>query len=86
MKDLVLATIVSMALLMMSATVSMAIDTVPLPEKPTSTYSTYNQVKIGSSDSIMIGTWPTPELPEYEWIEFMWPEYFYKNVTTIYRK
>lgn len=86
MKGKIITTFAAMASLVMFATVSLAIDTVPLPEKPTSTYSTYNQVKIGSSDSIMIGTWPTPELPEYEWIEFMWPEYFYKNVTTIYRK
>lgn len=61
MKDLVLATIVSMALLMMSATVSMAIDTVPLPEKPTSTFSGIRTKS--NSGQIMVGAWPIPEKP-----------------------
>ena len=64
MKVKTLATVVVMTFMVMFATASYAIDTVPLPEKPTSSIWSWLGIT-GTSGGIMIGTWPTPEKPKY---------------------
>jgi len=64
MKVKALTTLVVMIFMVMFVTVSQAIDTVPLPEKPTSSIWSWLGIT-GSSGGIVIGTWPTPEKPKY---------------------
>ena len=61
MKKMIVTSIVSVASLIMFASVSLAIDTVPLPDKPLPIYKTVKTAPIGQK---MIGTWPTPEKPK----------------------
>ena len=61
MNNKILTTLIAIASMVMFATVSIAIDTVPLPDKPV---PSYRKATSGSSSPKMIGTWPTPERPK----------------------